>query len=40
MDNHSMTWESRFYLKGYCTASRPQAYRNRHREEQNNVPFQ
>jgi hypothetical protein len=23
MDNHSMTWENRFYLKPYCTASRP-----------------
>jgi hypothetical protein len=27
MDNHSMTWENRFYLKDYCTASGPLLYR-------------
>jgi len=27
MDNHSMTLESRFYLKTYCTASKPLPYR-------------
>jgi hypothetical protein len=27
MDNHSMTWESQFYLNAYCTASRPLPYR-------------
>jgi hypothetical protein len=38
MDNHSMTFENRYYLKVYCTASGPSLYCNPAPGSKNNVP--